>query len=75
MTVTTPVASVGSIDELIDLTQRLTEVMIKETEILNGMRPSGIEQLQSGKPPLSAAYSAARGAGNHAPPRGGPAGC
>lgn len=65
MTVTTPVASVGSIDELIDLTERLTEVMIKETEILNGMRPSEIEQLQSEKASLTAAYSEAVGAANN----------
>ena len=64
MTVTQPVASIGSIEELIDLTQRLTEVMIKETEILNGMRPSDIEPLQTEKAHLSAAYSDAVGAAN-----------
>ena len=64
MTVTKSVAAMGSIGELIDLTERLTEVMAKETEILNGMRPSEIEPLQSEKVSLSAAYSDAVGAAN-----------
>ena len=64
MTVTKSVASVGSIEELIDLTERLTEVMAQETEILNGMRPSEIGPLQSEKTSLSMAYSDAVGAAN-----------
>ncbi len=64
MTVTKSVAAMGSIGELIDLTERLTEVMAKETEILNGMRPSEIEALQTQKASLSAAYSDAVGAAN-----------
>ena len=46
MTATTSAASVGSIEELIDLTLRLTGVMTRETEILNGRTPSEIEPLQ-----------------------------
>ncbi len=64
MIVTKSVASTGSIEELIDLTERLTEVMATETEILNGMRPSDIEPLQVEKASLSAAYSDAVGAAN-----------
>lgn len=64
MTVTTSVASIGSIEELIDLTKRLTEVLAKETEILNGMRPSEIGSLQSEKTSLSQAYSEAVGTAN-----------
>ena len=64
MTVTKSVASVGSIEELIDLTERLTELMAQETEILNGMRPSEIGSLQSEKASLSIAYSDAVGAAN-----------
>ena len=67
MTVTKSVASVGSIEELIDLTERLTEVMAQETEILNGMRPSEIGSLQSEKASLSIAYSDAVGAANRLP--------
>ncbi len=64
MTATTSVASSGSIEELIGLTERLTEVLTKETEILNGMRPSEIGSLQSEKASLSQAYSEAVGAAN-----------
>ncbi len=64
MTVTKSVASIGSIEELIDLTERLTEVMAKETEILNGMRPAEIGSLQTEKATLSMAYSDAVGAAN-----------
>ncbi len=64
MTATKSVAAMGSIEELIDLTERLTEVMARETEILNGMRPSDIEPLQVEKESLSAAYSDAVGAAN-----------
>ena len=64
MTVTKSVASIGSIEELIDLTERLTEVMATETEILNGMRPSDIKPMQAEKASLSAAYSDAVGAAN-----------
>ncbi len=65
MTVTTSAASVGSIEELIDLTVRLTGVMTRETEILNGRTPSEIEPLQREKSSLSTAYSEAVSAANH----------
>ncbi|MCH7942812.1 MAG: hypothetical protein IIB67_06240, partial [Proteobacteria bacterium] len=64
MTVTTSVASIGSIEELIDLTERLTEVMVKETGILSGMRPSEIGPLQAEKASLAVAYSDAVGVAN-----------
>ena len=65
MTVTTSTASLGSIEELIDLTLRLTGVMTRETEILKGGTPSEIEPLQSEKSSLSVAYSEAVGAANN----------
>ncbi len=64
MTLTTSVASIGSIEELIDLTKRLTEVMAKESEILRGMRPSEIAPLQTEKAALSHTYSDAVSAAN-----------
>ena len=64
MTVTTSVASIGSIEELIDLTERLTGVMTMETEILNGMKPAEIGSLQTEKATLSVAYSDAVSAAN-----------
>ena len=65
MTVTSSAAVVGSIEELIDLTVRLTGVMTRETDILNGRTPSEIEPLQREKSSLSTAYSEAVSAANH----------
>ena len=47
--------------ELIDLTERLTEVMTRELALLDAMRPSEIGPLQSEKATLSAAYAGAVG--------------
>ena len=49
---------------MIELTERLTEVMVRETEILTGMQPSEIASLQIEKASLSAAYSDAVSAAN-----------
>lgn len=65
MTVTTSAASIGSIEELIGLTERLTEVMAKESKILSGMRPSEIAPLQAEKASLSHTYSDAVNAANN----------
>ena len=55
MTEPTPVV------ELIDLTERLTDVMVRELALLDAMRPSEIGPLQSEKETLSAAYANAVG--------------
>ncbi len=47
--------------ELIDLTERLTEVMAREVALLDAMRPSEIGPLQSEKATLSTAYASAVG--------------
>ena len=47
--------------ELIDLTERLTEVMTRELGLLDAMRPSEIGPLQIEKATLSAAYASAVG--------------
>ena len=47
--------------ELIDLTERLTDVMVREVVLLDAMRPSEIGPLQSEKATLSAAYASAVG--------------
>ena len=47
--------------ELIDLTERLTEVMAREVALLDAMRPSEIGPLQSEKAMLSTAYASAVG--------------
>jgi hypothetical protein len=55
------------IGDLIDLTERLTEVMAREVALLDAMRPSEIGPLQSEKATLSAAYAGAVGRMNKNP--------
>lgn len=64
MTVTESNDSIGSIEELINLTESLTAVMAKETEILRSMRPADAGSLQAEKTSLSLAYSSAVSAAN-----------
>ena len=52
-----PMTEPSPIGELIDLTERLTEVMTREVALLDAMRPSEIGPLQSQKATLSAAYA------------------
>ena len=56
-----PMTEPSPIGELIDLTERLTEVMTREVALLDAMRPSEIGPLQSQKATLSAAYASAVG--------------
>ncbi len=56
-----PMAEPSPIIELIDLTERLTEVMTREVALLDAMRPSEIGPLQSEKATLSTAYASAVG--------------
>ena len=56
-----PMTEPSPIAELIDLTERLTEVMTRELGLLDAMRPSEIGPLQSEKATLSAAYASAVG--------------